>query len=166
MHCPCVLNWNNNYSCYWHVGQLFLKIKLPGFKTSVVFNTLSVRWSKALFKRKQNRTMKKPWCGTLELAQEEHLGQVQNPKNDLAMKTAPYNYGGSIRGTELTLQYKIDSCLNSRLRVTARRIVRSASWTTFLSVCHWLSQKTINNNSTKERCFDLWRLEIRSITIV
>ena len=43
------------------------------------------------------------------------------------MKTAPYNYGGSIRGTELTLQYKIDSCLNSRLRVTARRIVRSAA---------------------------------------
>ena len=54
-------------------------------------------------------------------------GPNAKPKNDLAMKTAPYNYGGSIRGTELTLQYKIDSCLNSHLRVTARRIVRSAT---------------------------------------
>ena len=68
------------------------------------------------------------------------------------------------------LEVLSDSCLNSRLRVTARRFVTSASWTigwtTFLSVCHWLSQKTINNNLTKERCFNLWQLDIRSITIV
>ena len=56
-----------------------------------------------LIYKEWNGTTNKPWCGTLELAQEEHLGQAQNPKNDLAMETAPYNYGGSIRGTEWLL---------------------------------------------------------------
>ena len=70
--------------------------------------------------------MNKSQISSLELAQEEHRGQAQKLLNDLLMKTAAYNYGGSICGTKLTTQYKIDFRTYSHLRLTAHRILRSA----------------------------------------